>query len=671
MSEFPILDAHSVALMSEQEIWTNLPPRFTLRFPDGDILTDDRRTQLSWYLWWPVRDYPATVMSKVQHLGAKSWTSKSVQELNDLMWWECFDQHGKSINPEIGAMRTKQEINRLHNQVANSLGDYVSSLDVLDFYDVINHPEIKEVNDHLQSLDQEKKEVRAVMDKHIANAHAEITRIMMSCPSLSTNKLVCAVRAKTSDINPVLQIVCCRGKTTDIEHTIFNRAIVRGFAHGLFSLYEVMAESRTGAKSLELQKDPLAETEYFNRQMQLICSSLCYLDAYWQHNTGGTYHLVDCGTTRTCAWPVEKENFNDVVGSHYVVEGGLATVTKNDTHLIGKLIQLRTPLTCAHPEPNHICAACYGEMEFSLPAGTNVAHFACIVLCSAISQKVLSVKHNEVSAATSVIEIAAPYKKWLHATNKGIGVALALDVSNTTLVVNKKDVPRLSDIYETKDVRDLSPRKIGAMDYVTIQTEIPGLGLTSDYVPVKAGTSASNFTHGFLKYMKDVGFESDENFIYVKLEGWSSLEPIWELSQKHANMLDFMEAIKKLVKVGDEDKKDRLTMDLTDGGNVSQALLSFYELVSSKFQFNVSQLATIMRSTLVTDAAAGDYSIPSGDQVGQFEEFGRIMEKRSISGAVANERHGSIFTSFDSFLNVDRSAHPMDENIQPTPSYYP
>lgn len=667
-----VLLARDVANMSEHDIWTILPPRFIMRFDDGDMVVDDRRTQMCYYLWWPLRDYPDTKIYKYHHMGAAGWTSKSVLELNDAMWWDCFDQHGKSINPELGAMRSKQEINRLHNSVSVNLGAHVASLDILDFAEVMMHPEIKAINDHLQSLDQTDLSVLVMMDVEIAKAHAEVTRIMMTCPTLKDNRLVCAVRAKTSDINPVLQIICCRGKPTDIDSTVFTTAIVRGLGHGLFSLYDVLAESRTAAKALELQKDPLADTEYFNRQMQLICATLAHLDAYWQRNVEGPYELHDCGTKRYITWQVDKQNFQDLVGSYRVDENDqLQVIRKDDVHLIGTVIQIRNGLTCAHPEENHICAACYGELEFSLPAGTNVAHFACIVLCAIISQKVLSVKHNETSATVAGAEVPREYRRQLRALGNSYGFSLDLDLSTSSLAINKDDVPRLSDIYETKNIHDLPLRKIGTMQDVTIISEIPGLGLTSSYVPVRSGTTGSSFTYEFLEYIKATGFEVERETIIINLKDWDIMKPVWEMSRKHANMLDFMEAIKKLVKVSDDDKTTKLTMDLDEEGNVSLALSGFYDLVRSKFPFNLSLLGVIMRSTLVVDKELGDYRIPCGDQIGQFEQFGKTMEKRSLGGGLANERHEGIFVNPDSYILTERGGHPLDETIQPTMSYFP
>lgn len=670
---YPRLSARAVANMSEQEIWTSLPPRFIMEFDDGEMLVDDRRTQMCYYLWWPIRDFPNAEIKKKHHLGNSHWTTKSPMELNDSMWWDCFDRYGKSINPELGAMRTKQEINRLHNAACIELGSSVESLDALDFAEVMMHPEIMAINAHLQSLDQTDPSVLVMMDIEIAKAQEAVSKILLTCPTLKDSKLACGFRAKTKEMNPVLQIICCRGKPTDIDSTIFTPAITRGFGHGLFSLYQVLTESRTAAKALELQKDPLADTEYFNRHMQLLCAVLAHLDAFWQKNTSGEYKLHDCGSKRYITWQVDKENFGDLVGSYYADDNDeLHVIKKTDAFLLGKVLRLRNPMTCEHPEENHICAACYGELEFSLPTGSNVAHYAVIVLCAIISQKVLSVKHNELSASTTGAEVAGIYTRYLRGMGNYYGFAYNLDVKNSTLSINRADVPRLSDIYETKNLRDLVLRKIGTMMDVNIISEIEGLGSLSDYVPVRSGTTGSSFTYEFLEYIKQKGFEVDRESINISLEDWDVKLPVWELSRRHANMLDFMEAIKKMIKVSDpDDKTAKLTMDLEDEGNVSRALSNFYDLVRSKFPFNLSLLGVIMRSTLVVDRDNGDYRIPSGQQIGQFEQFGKIMEKRSLGGGFANERHEGIFMNPDSYLITGRSAHPLDEIIQPTSSYFP
>lgn len=668
--------AREIALMSEEQIWA-LPnlDEYEVEFDDKVIVADVRRLQMCWYFWWPLRDLgPDVAINSKHYLGSGCWDSKSALKLADSMWWDVFESRGRSINPEIGAMRIKQQVNELYNSTSAKLGAYVGSLDILDFYEIISHPPIKAINDRLQALDVTNKSVLVSLDREIAEAQSAVRKILMTDPALENNRLVAAVRAKISDINPVLQIVCCRGKVTDMDSNIFFRGIVRGFAHGLFSLYDTMVESRTAAKALALQKDPLAATEYFNRQMQLICATLSQLDAFWQYNVEGTYKLHDCGTKRHVVWQVDKNNLGDIAGMYRIDDDGSLKSIRNDSYeLIGHVVKLRTAMTCGHKKHGHICAACLGDTEFSIPAGTNLAHVAAIVLCAIISQKVLSVKHNEHSAVQDMIIIppsATPFIRVMD-TMDSYGLSFKLDTETSHIIIRRADGMRLNDVNETDDIDALTLRRVAVMQEVRFATKTPQGDEMLDFVHVNSGTTGSAFSYEFLKHIRNVGFTMDEENVTIPLKGWDSNLPVWVMSRKHSNMLDLMESVKQMVKVADDTKRERLSMDLGETNNVSRALANFYDLVKSKFDFSVSLLSVIMRATMVVSKENNDYHIPSGDQLGEFAEYSKTMELRSIALAVPHERHKDLYTSPLSYTIRNRPPSPADEILKPTHSYVP
>ena len=66
-----------------------------------------------------------------------------------------------------------------------------------------------------------------------------------------------------------------------------------------------------------------------------------------------------------------KTHLNKLIGRYYKLFGEreYKVIKKTDTHLIGKTILLRSPITCS--SKNGICRACYGETLFKINQNCN------------------------------------------------------------------------------------------------------------------------------------------------------------------------------------------------------------------------------------------------------------------------------------------------------------
>ena len=68
-------------------------------------------------------------------------------------------------------------------------------------------------------------------------------------------------------------------------------------------------------------------------------------------------------------------------------------ITSKDTHLIGQLIYLRSPMTCASLSRNgKICYRCYGDLAYT-NRDINIGKMASELLSSVLTQRMLSAKH--------------------------------------------------------------------------------------------------------------------------------------------------------------------------------------------------------------------------------------------------------------------------------------
>ena len=101
----------------------------------------------------------------------------------------------------------------------------------------------------------------------IDECYGVIDKVLMKDSILSNNNLARAARGRFVRMGQIVQCVGPRGYATDIDSYIFKEPILQGFAYGITDLRGSMQESRSAAKAIFWQGDPMAESEYFNRQL--------------------------------------------------------------------------------------------------------------------------------------------------------------------------------------------------------------------------------------------------------------------------------------------------------------------------------------------------------------------------------------------------------------------
>ena len=108
-------------------------------------------------------------------------------------------------------------------------------------------------------------------------------------------------------------------------------------------------------------------------------------------------HVYDCGSKHLIRIEItDKKVLNKFDGRYYRVNENdpLHVLHANkDTHLIGKVIYLRSPATCCAGE-NHICSVCYGKnASLALSIAEGIAAFLSEEMSKALQQLILSAKH--------------------------------------------------------------------------------------------------------------------------------------------------------------------------------------------------------------------------------------------------------------------------------------
>lgn len=628
----------------------------TIQFDDGPLVTTIAETIYSWYHWRFFRHWPQTPMLRKHHMGAERLTSGTSLRLFKEVIFDIHDVSGGQVSALSLRKEAYECINQIYNDFTEMLGAYVTSTMALDFLEVLEHPEIFEVNEHLQQLNLDDPFVCETADTHIKHAYKVIGRVLKDPTQLPKNRVAEGIKSELLKIGQVQQVFGPRGILQDIDNGVFRRPIMVGFAHGLVTLHDSMLESRAASLALMLTKDPLADVEYFNRELQLVGNVVDHIVNY------------DCGSTSYVPWTVKDIHMPSLVGKNYVgADGKLLKITGYETHLVNTTILLRSPMRCMHPSATGVCLTCLGDLGLSIDEETNLGHMSVIELCSAVSQNVLSTKHLNGSAMVEDFVVPLYDEPYIRVLADRCSIALAGGVvpQTTKLSIAKKEAPNLNDIL-LRSVEELSITRITQVTQATFSYDL-GDGF-DEIIPVNVsmGSRLASFTTEFLAFVAQVGYTTDSDAITISLAGWNPELPIFTLPLKQASMVEFMSDVKSLIKSNGENKGKEL-LDLSDRTNLGVALADFYDLVSGKFVINIAHLEIILKATMIRSKDRKDYRLPEPGGEAQFGRYSEIIGGRSLAGQAAYQEQVSSFTDPDSFLIRERTPHPFDPIVIPTP----
>lgn len=657
-----VYNARDFVNLTADQIWAMPKEEYVLRFDDGEISTNTADTILSWYFWWPHRMFPKTPLLVNHHINGERITASTPLTMSEkTALHSAYDAYEGQLDMEELGVLIKEQLGYFYNEMTIRTSEYVTGISATDFIQVLYHPAIKAANDRIQAMDISDPTTLSIMERVIGETHSVIKTVLLTDPTLNKNRLAEVVRGGLVSIDQVLQCVGPRGYPSDIDSHIFKRPIVHGFAHGLYSIYDYLVESRSAAKALMFTEDPLQSTEYFNREMQLINQTLRNL-----------HHNDDCGTKRLIPWTVTRDRLKVSEGIWYQCpdDGTLKCVTAKSQHLIGRTVLIRSSMTCEHPDPYGICGKCYGELRLSIPRGTNVGHASVTELCAGTSQNVLSTKHLDKSANIGrfmVSAVAAPYIA--NAENPlEIKLSNALIGKQVKLIIERESMPNIADINIVRDTRELAITRVSEMAEVIFSCRDEDGA--DDVMPISVSMNSrlASFTPEFLQYIKTRGYsQNTDKYLEIELDQWDWNLSVWVLPRKHANMMDFLSAVKAEIKAtktttGREEKTSR---DLSDYASLNQALSDLCDMVQEKFFINLTHLATILRCTMIRSKKERDYRLPAPGQTPEFGGYREIMEMRSLAALSAYEQQFRAYYNPLSYIVKDRASHPFDEIVCP------
>ena len=656
--------ARKMLEVSTAELHELLSGNFTLVFDDGEMEVSARSTIFSSYVWDLHRLYPNTPMLKKHHCAYI--TDKSIFGNNthinliSNVIWSVYDAYRAVVGgPDTNILSKKvyELSNHIYNDMILRTEDYVVSLDITDFIEIMEYPAVKNVLDNVSETQD-----------YIERSYKVLKEALRSTPELENNNLSKAVRAGLVREGQALQCLGPRGFTTDIDSHFFKYPITRGFAKGMVTFYDLITESRSSAKSLFSNKSLLSIAEYFARRLQILCQVV------------QTLHDGDCGSQkylRVKVRPREVDNHGkqlrpsdlDVFEGKYFLHeetNTLRPISKDDTYLYGKIIKVRSIIAgCNHPNPNGVCSVCFGQMSLNVPKKTNLGHLCSATMTQQSNQNILSTKHYlDGAALTEPIRIPLEYKNFLGVTETGNAYTFkeSLKGRETYLIFAPHSVAGLVDVYNVESFEDLALFHVSDIFAFGLRS----LGkndedLIEENVIVGVDRRRASFTIPFLKHVKKVGWTFDDKGNYViSLDGWDFARPAMKLPSRQYNMSDHAKAISNAI----ESSQERLRAK-DELHSPEDELIEFSDLVNSKLHVNIALLEVILLGSLVQSTAENNFFVPKAGTKRQLSVASDTVANRSLSGMIAYDAMAQKLVNPASLIHDGRPQLPMDVFIKP------
>lgn len=216
---------------------------------------------------------------------------------------------------------------------------------------------------------------------------------------------------------------------------------------GLTDLISYFIESSSGRTAQILSKENVGSSGYFARLLGLN-----------NHDT-----ILHRDPNYIC----DSKNFEEVeiknmsifknvsaLGRYYRLSpnGMEYKMTENDTHLLGKIVYLRSPITCAsHSRDEGICYRCYSDLAY-INSNINVGKLAAEILSEQLTQKLLSAKHL-LETVIKKMEWTKAFDDYFILDGNIIMIDSEANINKFKLVINKKEIES-EDVYDNFEYND-------------------------------------------------------------------------------------------------------------------------------------------------------------------------------------------------------------------------
>lgn len=658
MSELKRMRADYFLGMSAEEMEKCLTGEFILVFQNGEIKTNAPETTYSGIAWDIHRKYPETPLLVEHHLGHYLSSGKRFSNSIDLAFVSTITQkatevyHGR-VEKEVIWKLAYEICNKEYNVHIIKAAAWVTSIDILDFYQLFHDPEYQAIRTRLTNDLKSTVDVAGAVER----AKKEVGKFLMTTVALKENPIVRGCRTGVYNVHQVINCIGPIGIADDIDGTPFPFVIEGGYFEGINKLHQALAISRSASKALALNASSISTTEHLSRCIRLISATFSRL------------HEGDCGTTMRMGWNINvTPEINDLVllhGKNFLSEDGeIGMITPNRTDLIGQLVYIRSVFGCMHPDEAGCCEACFGDVSYNIPKGANVAREAISSVGGTITSSVLATKHDNkvtlaLNSAMSEIE-----KAFFKASSNGSEIFLKEELidKNPVIHLDPMSCEALGNIHHIKDLKEIPLTSFGNFQAIKIMTDDTDLPIVLE---VGIGKRMAAPTYYFLEYIKEV---TDDSRIPVNSKGeyvipmatWDSTKPLFQLSSKSTSVLELAKTVENIVVLGTPQTKagDSSTA-------IQAALMEFYKAVNARSKQSLSALEAIIYGACIVSATDGDYSLPKPWTKSAMGIGKSIIRNRSLSIGLGFQEQHKLLLDPTIFTQTNRHDSEYDALFLP------
>lgn len=650
------ISSRDILHTNTEDIWrynrADTDPKCTyqVEFDDGIVVEmSGRQIILSRYIWEPLTFYPEQPIKAYYAYTHTKFGPTSHLDILETIIFEIIDSiKAVGIEPdttELGKMCYLLVTNKIFNHFSVKLASYISTTRLEDYINIVEHPFIKPKLENLYRIANPSPLL-------IEETYNFVKKAIESVDLFPDNPIARAVRAGNTKVGSILQSIVARGTPTDIDSRIFSKTIKTGYLRGIQTLVDQLMDSRTSAKSLSYQSKPMQDSEYLNRKLQISSATLMNI------------HRTDCGTTRYIPATIKLGYLTEFLGKRFFDEATQTerVITKQDTHLNGRTIKLRSVFSCIHPDENGVCSACIGELATSIPKYTVLGHQMSINMQGPVGQLLLSDKHF-VSTATGDGYALGPKDREFFKLDPKDSNLILLNPKVAPKTLHFRMMPHevmgVNDITQDINLNDLRIFRVSEITFIEITGEDTlDRQIYHDFV-VSNGAHGHrlSFSMDALKHIQESGYTLDDEGNYIfDFTHYDMSKPLLVLPRKQVTTVDYMKSIDKFTR--GEGSKDLPSM--VDYPSVPASLMAFHDIVSERMTINIANLEVILLAHSARNRGARDYRLPADKSKAELAKYNDIMNYRSLSAKLAYQGHVKIMFSESAFNIKNRPSHPLD-----------
>jgi hypothetical protein len=633
------ISAKEILFTDRQAIWHIPFNKHVIVYDDDkEVESTKKRTIFNRYCWELFTLFPNTPITSNCDVGSilkgEMYNADTHIKLLETIFKQICEYNGlNAYHQKEPLLRlTYRVVNDIYNEIVQRASAEVFTIDATDFVEVVKLPEIREIHSNIKPYPE-----------YIDKAYKQIKQTLVGMDN--KNRFVKAYKSKAINENQANQCIGPRGFVTDLDRTVFRQPIINGFITGMGTLFEIMAESRTAAKSLNANDNHIKSSEYASRRLQLLSMVVRNIE-----NT-------DCGSTEYMDLYVSPTALENIKGKYYLKEDGtLDYIRGNETHLINTIIKIRTTLGCKLPVAEHVCTVCLGKISENFKENSNLGYITASYLMEKTTQSILSTKHLTHSVKKSAIKLEGAANKYFYINDENnIYFNKDLDLNGLYMVLSNSRLSKLVDVLNTQST-NIALNKIGDLDTI-IMRDTKHKTPINEPVTISYKDRNSIITKHLLKYIKTVKMETDArgNFI-IPLAQYDKSQPVFNNPLKEENIISFLTRIVTII----ETNKDKVD-------NPYEKLNSLFLEVTEKFKCNLSILEILIYATTTYNSYNNDYRLGRNSVHMRTETKTNIFRNRSFSQlAVFEEQTKAILSDKATmFTNNHRMSHPLDVLFTP------